>query len=140
VQKDNEQADQEIPMTVCGYYRNPIRNCADIYEEIYTDEAFISTYNPALPAGYDTIYVKLNNLNPLKFGHDKDEKLSELNAVVEGNGRLLGTSDMTAAVIIPMFMIIVCIMLCVYSLSIISLISPCFCIRFYGELKTIGMS
>lgn len=141
VQKDNEQADQEIPMTVCGYYRNPIRNCADIYEEIYTDEAFIPTYNPDLPAGYDTIYVKLNNLNPLKFGHDKDEKLSELNAVVEGNGRSFKTSDMTAAVIIPMFLIIVCIMLCgyffIYNIFDISIVND---IRFYGELKTIGMS
>ncbi len=141
VQKEEEQVEEEIPMTVCGYYRNPIRNCADMYEEIYTGEAFIDAYNPELPAGYDTIYVKLNNLNPLKFGHDKDEKLSELNEVVEGNGHSYKTSDVTIMTIIPMFLIIVCIMFCgyffIYNIFDISVVND---IRFYGELKTIGMS
>lgn len=141
VQKEEEQVEEEIPMTVCGYYRNPIRNCADMYEEIYTGEAFIDAYNPELPAGYDTIYVKLNNLNPLKFGHDKDEKLSELNRIVEGNGRSFKASDTTIMTIIPMFLIVVCIMLCgyffIYNIFDISVVND---IRFYGELKTIGMS
>lgn len=141
VQKEEEQVEEEIPMTVCGYYRNPIRNCADIYEEIYTGEAFIDAYNPELPAGYDTIYVKLNNLNPLKFGHDKDEKLSELNRIVEGNGSSFKASDTTITTIIPMFLIVVCIMFCgyffIYNIFDISVVND---IRFYGELKTIGMS
>ena len=141
VQKDEEQVEEEIPMTVCGYYRNPIRNCADIYEEIYTGEAFIDVYNPELPTGYDTIYVKLNNLNPIKFGHDRGEKLFELNEVVEGNGGQYKSSDMTLLVIIPMFLIIVCIMFCgyffIYNIFDISVVND---IRFYGELKTIGMS
>ena len=141
VQKDEEQVEEEIPMTVCGYYRNPIRNCADVYEEIYTDESFIDVYNPELPAGYDTIYVKLNNLNPLKFGHDRGEKLFELNEIVEGNGGQHKNSDMTLFVIIPMFLIIVCIMFCgyffIYNIFDISVVND---IQFYGELKTIGMS
>lgn len=141
VQKDEEQVEEEIPMTVCGYYRNPIRNCADVYEEIYTGEAFINTYNPDLPSGYDTIYVKLNNLNPLKFGHDRGEKLFELNEIVEGNGGQHKNSDMTLFVIIPMFLIIVCIMFCgyffIYNIFDISVVND---IQFYGELKTIGMS
>lgn len=141
VQRDGEQVAEEIPMTVCGYYQNPIRNCADFYEEIYTDEAFLAACNPELPAGYDTIYVKLNNLNPLKFGHDKDEKLIELNEIVEGNGRQLKQSDMTVLVIIPMFLIVLCIMFCgyffIYNIFDISVVND---IRFYGELKTIGMS
>lgn len=141
VQRDAEQVEAEIPMTVCGYYRNPIRNCADMYEEIYTDEAFINAYNKELQPGYDTIYVKLNNLNPLKFGHDKDEKLSELNMIVEGNGRSFKASDTTIMTIIPMFLIVVCIMFCgyffIYNIFDISVVND---IRFYGELKTIGMS
>lgn len=141
VQKDEEQVEEEIPMTVCGYYRNPIRNCADVYEEIYTDESFIDVYNPELPAGYDTIYVKLNNLNPLKFGHDRGEKLFELHEIVEGNGGQYKNSDMTLLVIIPMFLIIVCIMFCgyffIYNIFDISVVND---IQFYGELKTIGMS
>ncbi|MDE6387951.1 MAG: ABC transporter permease [Lachnospiraceae bacterium] len=141
VQKDGEQVEEEIPMTVCGYYQNPIRNCADFYEEIYTDETFIAVYNPELPAGNDTIYVKLNNLNPLKFGHDKDEKLTELNEAVGGNGISFKMSDMTLVVIIPMFLIILCIMFCgyffIYNIFDISVVND---IRFYGELKTIGMS
>ncbi len=141
VQKGDEQTEEEIPMTVCGYYRNPLRSCADIYEEIYTGEAFIDIYNPYLPAGYDTIYVKLNNLNPLKFGHDQEEKLIELNEIVEGNGRSFKESDTTLAIIIPMVLVIVCIMFCgyffIYNIFDISVVND---IRFYGELKTIGMS
>lgn len=141
VQKDEEQAEEEIPMTVCGYYRNPLRNCADFYEEIYTDESFIAACNPELPAGYDTIYVKLNNLNPLQFGHDMEEKLFELNESVGGNGGLYKMSDMTLVVIVPMFLIIMCIMFCgyffIYNIFDISVVND---IRFYGELKTIGMS
>lgn len=141
VQKDGEQTEEEIPMTVCGYYQNPIKNCADIYEEIYTDETFITVWNPELPEGYDTIYVKLNNLNPLKFGYDKDEKLAALDEAVAGNGRSFKSSDMTLVVIIPMFLVILCIMLCgyffIYNIFDISIVND---IQFYGGLKTIGMS
>lgn len=141
VEREGEQVEQEFPMTVCGYYRNPIRNCADIYEEIYTSDKFIDTYNPELPGGYDTIYVKLNNLNPLKFGHDTEEKLSELNEIVLGNGTSYKMSDMTLMVIIPVILIVACIMLCgyffIYNIFDISVVND---IRFYGELKTIGMS
>ncbi|MBD5487159.1 MAG: FtsX-like permease family protein [Lachnospiraceae bacterium] len=141
VEREGEQVEQEFPMTVCGYYRNPIRNCADIYEEIYTSDKFIDIYNPQLPGGYDTIYVKLNNLNPLKFGHDTEEKLSELNEIVEANGTSYKMSDMTLTVIIPVILIVACIMLCgyffIYNIFDISIVND---IRFYGELKTIGMS
>ena len=141
VEREGEQVEQEFPMTVCGYYRNPIRNCADIYEEIYTSDKFIDIYNPELPGGYDTIYVKLNNLNPLKFGHDTEKKLSELNEIVEANGTSYKMSDMTLTVIIPVILIVACIMLCgyffIYNIFDISVVND---IRFYGELKTIGMS
>lgn len=139
VLRDGEQVEEEIPMTVCGYYQNPIKNCADFYEEIYADEAFVETYNPELPGGYDTIYVKLNNLNFLSFGYDKGQKLAELDTVVGGNGTQYKMSDMTLTVILPMLLIILCIMFCgyffIYNIFDISIVND---IRFYGELKTIG--
>lgn len=141
IQGDDESIEQEFPMTVCGYYNNPLKNCADIYEEIYTDAAFIDACNPNLPEGYDKIYVKLNNLNPLMFGHDQDEKLMEVNEMAGGNGREYKMSDMTLLIIIPLGMIILCIMLCgyffIYNIFDISIVNN---IRFYGELKTIGMT
>lgn len=141
VQRGDDEAEQEIPMKVCGYYRNPLRNCAEVYEEIYTDEAFIGTYNPNLPTGYDTIYVKLNNLNPLKFRHDVPLKLYELNEAVDGNGGSFKLSDTTVITVIPMVLIVLCIMFCgyffIYNIFDISVVND---IHFYGELKTIGMT
>lgn len=136
-----EPEERDIPMTVCGYYKNPLRSVRDIYEEIYTAEAFIDTYNPELIEGYDSIYVKLNNLNPLKFGWDKDARLRELNDQAQGNGISYKTSDTTAAILIPVALIIGGIMLCgyffIYNVFDISIVND---IRFYGELKTIGMT
>lgn len=141
VQKGDEEVEQEIPMTVCGYYHNPLGNCAEVYEEIYTDKSFIETYNPGLPAGYDTIYVKLNNLNPIKFRHDVPMKLYELNEAVGGNGGSFKHSDVTAITVVPMILIVLCIMFCgyffIYNIFDISVVND---IRFYGELKTIGMT
>lgn len=140
-EKDGELREQTIPMTVCGYYRNPLWGVKDIYEEIYTGEAFIETYNPELPQGYDHIYVKLNNLNPLRFGWDKEEKLQEVNEQAQGNGISYKSSDMTVYILIPIVLIIGCIMLCayflIYNIFDIAVVND---IRFYGELKTIGMT
>ncbi|MCM1224942.1 MAG: FtsX-like permease family protein, partial [Lachnospiraceae bacterium] len=139
VQQDGEQVEEAIPMKVCGYYQNPLQSVADIYEEIYTDESFIDLYNPELPGGYDTIYVKLNNLSFVRFGHDKAQKLSELNDAVGGNGTQYKASDTTFMVVIPLFLIVLCIMCCgyffIYNIFDISIVND---IRFYGELKTIG--
>lgn len=141
VQSGEEETEQEIPMTVCGYYRNPLRNCAEVYEEIYTGKEFIETYNPELPVGYDTIYVKLNNLNPLAFKHDVPAKLYEVNEAVGGNGIGYKYSNMTVLTIIPIILIVLCIMFCgyffIYNIFDISIVND---IRFYGELKTIGMT
>ena len=78
VRENGEDAEKEIPMTVCGYYKNPLENVKNIYAEIYTDESFIETYNPELSAKRDIIYVKLNNLEFFRFGYDKEEKISEV--------------------------------------------------------------
>ncbi|MDE6847488.1 MAG: hypothetical protein K2J99_17210 [Lachnospiraceae bacterium] len=138
---EGEQVEQIIPMTVCGYYRNPLRNVSDFYEEIYTGEAFIAAHNPKLIEGYDNIYVKLNNLNPFKLGSDKEDRLNEVDEQAGGNGIGYKASDMTVFILIPIVLIILCIMLCgyffIYNVFDISIVND---IRFYGELKTIGMS
>lgn len=97
-EEEGASAEKVIPMTVCGYYRNPLRNVSDIYEEIYTGEEFIPVYNPGIIKGYDNIYVKLNNLNPLKLGRDKEERLSEVDELAEGNGIGYKASDMTVVI------------------------------------------
>lgn len=140
-EEEGGQVERVIPMTVCGYYRNPLRNVSDIYEEIYTGEAFIDTYNPKLIKGYDNIYVKLNNLNPLKLGRDKEGRLNEVDEQAGGNGIGYKASDMSVFILIPIGFIILSIMLCgyffIYNVFDISIVND---IRFYGELKTIGMS
>lgn len=141
IQGEKEEVEKEIPMTVCGYYRNPIANVSSIYEEIYTGEDFLSTYNPLLLKGYDTIYVKLNNLDFWKLGHDREEKLEEVNALAGGNGNAFKMSNMSGGVIALIFLIVFLIMFCgyifIYNVFDISIVND---IRFYGELKTIGMT
>lgn len=140
-EEEGEQVERVIPMTICGYYSNPLRNVRDIYEEIYTGEDFIAVHNPGLIAGYDSIYVKLNNLNPLRLGWDKQEKLDEVCGQAQGNGTGFKTSDMTIAILIPIVLVILCVMLCgyffIYNVFDISVTND---IRFYGELKTVGMT
>ncbi|MDE7276000.1 MAG: ABC transporter permease, partial [Lachnospiraceae bacterium] len=141
IQGEGEEVEQAVPMTVCGYYRNPLGNVSSIYEEIYTGEDFLPTYNPLLAEGYDTIYVKLNNLDFWKLGHDREEKLTEVNALVGGNGNGYKMSDMSGGVMALVFVIIFMIMFCgyifIYNVFDISIVND---IRFYGELKTIGMT
>ena len=141
IQGEEEEVEKAIPMTVCGYYRNPIANVSSIYEEIYTGEDFLSTYNPLLLKGYDTIYVKLNNLDFWKLGHDREEKLEEVNALAGGNGNAFKMSNMSGGVIALIFLIVFLIMFCgyifIYNVFDISIVND---IRFYGELKTIGMT
>ncbi len=141
IQDEGEEVEQDVPMTVCGYYRNPLGNVSSIYEEIYTGEDFLPTYNPLLAEGYDTIYVKLNNLDFWKLGHDREEKLAEVDALVGGNGNGYKMSDMGGGVMALVFVIIFMIMFCgyifIYNVFDISIVND---IRFYGELKTIGMT
>lgn len=141
IQKEEEEIEQVIPMTVCGYYKNPLKNISDMYEEIYTGNDFIQTYNPLLAEGYDQIYVKLNNLAFFKLGHDREEKLDEVNTLAGGNGSGYKMSDMSGGVMALIFLIVFIIMFCgyifIYNVFDISIVND---IRFYGELKTIGMT
>lgn len=141
IRENGEDVEKEIPMVICGYYSNPIRNVKDIYEEVYTDESFIDIYNPKLPSGRDSIYVKLNNLEFFKFGYDKDEKLNEVADLSGAKGKEYKMSDMSAIFLIPVFLIVLLIMFCgyffIYNIFDISVMND---IRFYGEVKTIGMT
>ncbi len=141
IQGEEEEIEQVIPMTVCGYYKNPLKNISDIYEEIYTGSDFIQTYNPLLAEGYDQIYVKLNNLAFFKLGRDREEKLDEVNTLVGGNGSSYKMSDMNGGVMALIFLIVLIIMFCgyifIYNVFDISIVND---IRFFGELKTIGMT
>lgn len=141
VRENGEDVEKEIPMTVCGYYRNPLENVKNIYAEVYTDESFIETYNPELSAKRDIIYVKLNNLEFFRFGHDKEEKMDEVMELSGAENRGYKMSDLSIVVIVPVFIIALMIMSCgyffIYNVFDISVRNN---IRFYGELKTIGMT
>ncbi len=141
VRENGEDAEKEIPMTVCGYYKNPLENVKNIYAEIYTDESFIETYNPELSAKRDIIYVKLNNLEFFRFGYDKEEKISEVAELSGADSGVYKMSDLSIIVIIPVFIVAFMIMSCgyffIYNVFDISVRND---IRFYGELKTIGMT
>lgn len=141
IRENGEDVEKEIPMTVCGYYKNPLENVKNIYAEVYTDESFIETYNPELSANRDIIYVKLNNLDFFRFGHDKEEKMDEVMELSGAKNRGYKTSDLSIFVIIPVFVVVLMIMFCgyffIYNVFDISVMND---IRFYGELKTIGMT
>lgn len=139
IEKGGESVETEIPFRVCGIYKNPLANISAIYEEIYTAESFVAAYNPGLQEGYDNIYIKLNNLSFWQFGHDKGEKVKEVNNLAGGNGGFYKMSDVSSIVIIPVILLVLVIMLCgyffIYNVFYISIVND---IRFYGELKTIG--
>lgn len=70
-----EMAETKIKMLITGYYKNPLVNISEIYDEIYTSEDFIDQYNPVMKEEIQPIYVKLNNLNPLLLKTDVMNKL-----------------------------------------------------------------
>lgn len=141
IEEKGESVEKEISFRVCGIYKNPLQNVSGYYEELYTSEKFITVYNPELPQGFDSIYIKLNNLDFWQFGHDKEGKIEEVNAAAGGNGTFYKMSDTSALTLIPVFLLVIIIMLCgyffIYNVFYISIVND---IRFYGELKTIGMT
>jgi putative ABC transport system permease protein len=141
VRENGEDVEKEIPMTICGYYRNPLENIKNMYAEVYTHESFIHTYNPGLSPDGDIIYVKLNNLEFFRFGHDKEEKMDEVIELSGAKSRGYKMSDLSIVVIIPVFLMALMIMSCgyffIYNVFDISITNE---IRFYGKVKTIGMT
>lgn len=136
-----ESTEKEITFHICGIYKNPLYNIKDVYEEIYTAASFVDIYNPGLAEGYDSIYIKLNNLSFFSFGYDKDTKLSEVEEAAGGNGTFYRMSDTNLIILLPILLLVMLIMLCgyffIYNIFNISIIND---IRFYGELKTVGMT
>lgn len=141
IEEGGESVEKEMSFRICGIYRNPLSNISNIYDEIYTAESFVDTYNPELPEGRDSIYVRLNNLNFWQFGNDVGDKIQEVNDAVGGNGTFYRMSDASVIYLIPVVLLVLVIMLCgyffIYNVFFISIVND---IRFYGELKTIGMT
>ena len=124
------------------YYKNPLINISEIYDEIYTVPEFIETYNPVMKERSQPIYVKLNNLNPLLFKTDIMSKLQEASDLAGGTG--IGTkhtqslSDMMISVG-PALLFVAFIILSGYFLIYnIFYISTSSDIRWFGMMKTIG--
>ena len=112
-----------MEFTVTGYYKNPLINISEIYDEIYTVPEFIETYNPVMKERSQPIYVKLNNLNPLLFKTDIMSKLQEASDLAGGTG--IGTKHTQS--LSGYFLI--------YNIFYISTSSD---IRWFGMMKTIG--
>lgn len=129
---------REVDMVITGYYSNPLRSITD-YEEIFTVRDFITTYNPEMLNGSYTIYVKLNNLEPLKLKNDIEEKLLEIKELVGAEGISYKMMGLGIAVILPFAAFLLLVMVSgyflIYNVFHISIINE---IRFFGLLKTIG--
>ena len=139
---DDNMAERSMEFTVTGYYKNPLINISEIYDEIYTVPEFIETYNPVMKERSQPIYVKLNNLNPLLFKTDIMSKLQEASDLAGGTG--IGTkhtqslSDMMISVG-PALLFVAFIILSGYFLIYnIFYISTSSDIRWFGMMKTIG--
>ena len=124
VRENGEDVEKEIPMTICGYYRNPLENIKNMYAEVYTHESFIHTYKPGLSPDGGIIYVKLNNLDFFRFGHDKEEKMDEVIELSGAKSRGYKMSDLSIVVIIPVFLMALMIMFCGYFLFTMYSIFP----------------
>lgn len=138
VLREGQEVVEPIDMTVTGYYYNPLRNITD-YEELYTTRAFLEEYNPEMLNDSYTIYVKLNNLEPLKLKNDLVEKLTEVQEAVGAESITYKMVGMDLTGILPFLIFLLLIMVSgyflIYNVFQISVINE---IRFFGVLKTIG--
>lgn len=137
-----EMAETKIKMLITGYYKNPLVNISEIYDEIYTSEDFIDQYNPVMKEEIQPIYVKLNNLNPLLLKTDVMNKLQDACDLSGGKG--VGTKhtnnigemlfSVGPALLFVVFIILSGYFL-IYNVFYISVSSD---IRWFGMMKTIG--
>ena len=137
-----EMQETPISFTITGYYKNPLINISDIYDEIYTVPAFIEQYNPSVQEQASPIYVKLDNLNPLLMKTDVMAKLQEANDLVAGKG--IGTKHTNSlrevlfgvgpALLLVLFIVLSGYFL-IYNVFYISVSSD---IRWFGMMKTLG--
>ena len=142
--QDGENVEQEIPMKICGVYKNPLYQISSIYEEIYTAQGFSLEFNPELDQDNHIIYVKLNNINPLLLKTDIEWKLADLCDKVGGSSSSAGKNSTTGfsdslMVVIPVLFLVLLLMcsgyFLIYNVFYISISSE---IRWYGMMKTIG--
>lgn len=142
IQKGKENAEEKFTFTVCGYFKNPLINIADIYDEIYTSMDFIPQYNPEIQNADQSIYVSVNDLNPLLMKTDVVQKLEGICDAVGAEGystKYTSTmSDMLAG-IIPALLFVLFIILSGYFLIYnVFYLSVAADIRWFGMLKTLG--
>lgn len=139
---DDKMVETPMTFTITGYYKNPLINISEVYDEIYTVPEFIGQYNPVMEEIPQQIYVKLNNLNPLLLKTDVQNKLQEACDLAGGTG--IGTkntssmSDMLFSVgpaILFVLFIILSGYFLIYNVFYISVSSD---IRWFGMMKTIG--
>lgn len=139
---DEEMVETSMTFTITGYYKNPLINISEVYDEIYTVPEFIGKYNPAMEELPQRIYVKLNNLNPLLLKTDVMDKLQEACDLAGGTGTgTKNTSSMSSMLfsVGPAIMFVLFIILSgyflIYNVFYISVSSD---IRWFGMMKTIG--
>lgn len=142
VLQDGKELETEIPMKVCGIYKNPLANISSVYEEIYTAQGFTDAYNPELSENRNLIYVKLNNLNPLLLKSDVYYKLSDLSELVDADSvqtRHYMEFAYSFVIALPLLFFVMLIMMSGYFLihNVFS-ISVASDIRWFGMMKTIG--
>lgn len=140
--KDGEMVETPMDFIITGYYKNPLINISNIYDEIYTSSKFIEQYNPVMKEQMQPIYVKLNNLNPLLMKTDVMSKLQEVCELTGGMG--VGTKNTNSlgsmlfsvgpALLFVIFIILSGYFL-IYNVFYISVSSD---IRWFGMMKTIG--
>ena len=142
VLQDGKELETEIPMEVCGIYKNPLANISSVYEEIYTDQGFIDAYNPELSINQNLIYVKLNNLNPFLLKSDVFNKLSNLSELVDAHSvqtRNYMELSYSLVMVLPLLFFVLLIMMSgfflIHNVFSISVASD---IRWFGMMKTIG--
>ncbi len=140
VLKDNIQQEKAVEMTICGFYANPSERLAD-HEEIYTSKNFPDIYNPELNDTASIIYVKFKDLTDFTSLEKIEEKLSDLNRAVKGNGIIMDLSGDVEEEIVNTIALLLLIMVCgfllIHNIFRISVVND---IRFIGNMKIIGMT
>lgn len=144
IKRDGVDTEEEIKMTICGVYKNPLYGISSIYEEIYTGIGFAKEYNSELKDEDNIIYVYLNNLNPFLLKTDITGNIFDLCDKVEGTMASSGKYNMATMqdalkIAIPVFFFVFMLMgsgyFLIYNIFHISISSD---IRWYGMMKTIG--
>ena len=142
IQENGEPVEKSHTFTVCGYFKNPLITLEDTYDEIYTGEDFVSQYNPQLEGVSQSIYVAVNDLNPLLMKTDVIEKLTQITDAVDAEGYATkytsNPMDLLAG-ILPAGVFVLFIILSgyflIYNVFYLSISSD---IRWFGMLKTLG--